>query len=96
MSWPKGVSWTKGYVAETGNPDGTKSAMPVHSGPFLFLHLPFTGKRRIMLYAGFRPTPTWGVGYGNEGDIGPLVRVSHYLKNKGWGNLGVALRVEKT
>ena len=89
--WPIGCSWTKGYIAETTNPDGTISKMKVHSGPFFWLPIQ-TRKYRIEMYAGFRPTPTWDVGYGNEGIIAKL---SRWLKKKGWGNLGFAFRVKR-
>lgn len=40
-------------------------------------------------YFGFRPTPPWCEGYGNEG-IFPCV--TKWLKRHGWGNFGIALR----
>jgi len=76
-------------MAETTNPDGTKEDIYVHGGPFLFYPDLFG---RIYLYAFFRPTPTWGVGYGDEGWAAPIAR---WLKKKGWGNIGFALRRAK-
>lgn len=95
MAWPVGFSWTKGYMAETTNPDGTISKMGVHGGPFFWLPIQVTKKFRIEIYAGFRPTPTWGIGYGNEGDGKIFTKIGQWLKKKGWGNLGFAFRFKK-
>jgi len=84
MSWKKGLTWTHGHEEITTNPDGTREPLWVHGGPFYF----HNGKR-IYLYVGFRPTPTWGPGYGDEGWFGGVAR---WLKRKGWGNIGIALR----
>ena len=58
----------------------------VHSGPFYFnpkfLNL-------VEFYIGFRPTAPGPIGWGNEG---LLVPVAQWLKKKGWGNFGIALR----
>lgn len=84
--WPIGWSWTKGYMAETKNPDGSKEKIYVHGGPFYFnpncLGL-------VYVYLFFRPTPVWSAGYGNEGWLYPIAR---WLKKIGFGNLGFALR----
>lgn len=90
MSWPKGISWTKGYIAETQNPDGTEEIMSVHSGPFFWLPIKL-GDKKLEIYLGFRPTPTWGSGYGNEGIF---AKVAQWMKKIGWGNLGLALRIK--
>jgi len=89
MSWKIGLTWTKGYWAETENPDGTKEDMYVHGGPFYFNPSLFG---LIYIYGGFRPTPTWSANYGDEGLLTPIAR---WLKKKGWGNLGFALRRAK-
>ena len=85
LSWKAGFSWTKGYWAITINPDGSREVIHVHSGPFLY----YPDCLGLYFYIGFRPTPTWSSGFGNEGILGPLAR---WLKKKGWGNLGVAFR----
>ena len=95
MAWTKGFSWTKGHWERTTNPDNTVSRMHVHAGPFFWLPLQITKNFRIEIYAGFRPTPTWGVGYGNEGDGKIFTRIGQWMKNKGWGNLGFAFRFKK-
>jgi hypothetical protein len=73
-------------LAETENPDGTKEKINVHGGPFYFnpncLGL-------VYIYMGFRPTPVWSAGYGDEGWLAPFAR---WLKRIGWGNFGIALR----
>lgn len=99
--WPIGISWTKGYMAETVNPDLTSSKIKVHGGPFFYLPIDFAiGIRRmrrfrIEMYAGFRPTPTWGIGYGNEGDGKIFTKLGQWLKKQGWGNLGFAFRIKR-
>jgi len=89
MEWPVGFSTTKQYVAETENPDGSKEASSVHGGPFYF-NPNFLGL--FYIYAGFRPTPVWSSGYGDEGLFSPVARL---LKKSGWGNLGFAIRRPK-
>jgi len=86
MSWPRGFSWTEGHDEITTNPDGTQEQLRVHSGPFYF-NPAILGL--VYCYLGFRPTATWGAGYGDEGWAGPVARC---LKRLGWGNIGVALR----
>ena len=93
MSWQQGITWTKGYLAVTGNPDGSQKEINVHAGPFVFFDVAFVFFR-VQFYAGFRPTPTWSSGYGNEGE-GLFGHLGRWMKNKGWGNLGLALRVKK-
>lgn len=89
MSWPIGWSWTKGYMAETENPDGSKEKIYVHGGPFLF----YPGLLGLVyIYMGFRPTPVWSSGFGNEGWLAPIAR---WMKKIGWGNFGIALRKAK-
>lgn len=90
--WFKGFSWTKGYMAETTNPDGTVQKMGVHGGPFFWWPIQVTAHFRIEMYVGFRPTPTWGKGYGNEG---LFAKIARWLKDKGWGNIGFAFRFKK-
>ncbi len=91
MAWKKGFSWTEGYIAETKNPDGTITKIKVHSGPFFWF--PIRIKDYVLeVYLGFRPTPTWDVGYGNEG---LFPKIAQWLKKKGWGNLGFAFRIKK-
>ena len=77
-SWPLYFSWTKGYKTVTTNPDRTVEEMKLCSGPF-FLSLFF-------IYAGARPTPPWSPSYGNEGLL------ARFLKKKGYGNLGFAVK----
>lgn len=86
MAWSKGWSWTKGYWAETENPDGSKDRIYVHSGLFYFNP---NCMGLFYCYMGFRPTPVWSAGYGNEGWFFPIAR---WLKKIGWGNFGIALR----
>jgi len=85
MAWRTGLTWTHGYKTDTINPDGTRYFIGVHGGPFLFIN-----NRWLYLYAGFRPTPPWGPGYGDEGILGK--RFARWMKVHGWGNLGIALR----
>ena len=87
--WPTGFSWTQTHIEKTTNPDGSREYMKVHGGPFYFNPSVFG---RIYIYIGFRPTATWGAGYGDEGWLAPLAR---WLKRKGWGNFGIALRRAK-
>jgi len=82
--WRTGLTWTHGHYEWTKNPDGTLWYAYVHGGPFYF----HNGKY-IYCYIGFRPTPTWGPGYGDEGWFGGVAR---WMKRHGWGNLGFALR----
>ncbi len=89
MTWPTGFSWTRGHDEMTTNPDGTQEPMHVHGGPFYF-NPSLLG--RLYCYLGFRPTATWGPGYGDEGVLGGLARL---LKRRGWGNLGMAVRRAK-
>ena len=88
--WLIGFSWTTGYETQTTNPDGTKEIIRVHGGPFYFNPSLFG---LVYIYAGFRPTPTWGPGYGDEGLLGKTF--ARWMKGKGWGNLGIALRRAK-
>lgn len=86
MGWKTGWSWTKGYWTWTENPDGTISKIYVHSGLFYF-NPRLLGI--IYIYMGFRPTPTWGEGFGDEGWLAPIAR---WMKKNGWGNFGIAIR----
>jgi len=92
MSWPEGISWTKGYDAVTINPDESKEEMHVHSGPFLWLTKKLSDKYKLEFYLGFRPTPTWSAGIGNEGIFPKLAQL---LKKIKWGNFGFACRIKK-
>ena len=93
MAWRQGLSWTRGYWVEVTNPDNTRERLYVHGGPFLYFRvpIPFTG-RYLEFYAGFRPTPPWSKGYGNEGLL-PWVKA--ILLKFNMGNLGFALRIKK-
>lgn len=96
MEWPRGLTWIEGYEAITTNPDGTTEKIRVHGGPFYYnprlLYLPVV-KRWVFVYAGFRPTPTWGPGYGDEGVLG---FVGRWMKKVGWGNFGwITVRLKK-
>ncbi len=86
MTWPLGLSWTVGHREITTNPDGTTEELGVHGGPFYY-NPAILGC--IYFYMGFRPTATWGPGYGDEGWCG---RAARFLKRRGWGNMGLALR----
>lgn len=81
--WKEGLSWSRGRWVITINPDGSTKELYISSGPFLFIR--FNG---IEFYAGFRPTPPW-YRVGNEG---LFPRIARWLKDHGWGNLGLALR----
>ena len=83
MGWPLGFSYTRGHWETTTNPDGTKKALYVCSGPFYFR------QRGVYIYAGARPTATWAEGYGDEGYLGFIAR---WLKRHGFGNYGIAVR----
>ena len=89
MSWPVGWSWTKGRWVVTVNPDGTKKELYISSGPFYFNPGLFGV---LYVYFGFRPTPPWAEGYGDEGLLGPFAR---WIKRHGFGNFGIALRWAK-
>lgn len=95
MAWKIGFSWTEGHWENTTNPDNTVSTMYVHGGLFFWLPLQITNTMRIETYIGFRPTPTWSIGYGNEGDGKFFTRIGQWMKRKGWGNFGIALRIKK-
>lgn len=95
MAWEKGISWTKGAWTTTTNPDGSIIPIRVHGGLFIWLPINLTKSLRLEFYAGFRPTPTWGIGYGNEGDTRLFTMLGQWLKQVGWGNLGLALRLKK-
>ena len=88
MTWPIGWSWTQGRMEMTGDPDGKQRPMGVHGGPFFFNPRLFG---RVYVYAGFRPTPPWSPGFGDEGPWW-WVPVAQWLKRKGFGNFGIALR----
>jgi hypothetical protein len=92
MSWPVGISWTKGYTATTQNPDGSEQTMEVHTGPFVWLPKVKLFGKTWEIYLGFRPTPTWGAGFGNEGIF---AGIAQFLKKKGFGNIGLAFRIKK-
>ena len=83
MSWIKGISWTKGYTSE----DGIKVA----SGPFFWLPIKL-GEKKLEIYLGFRPTPTWPIGKGNEGIVPVLAQ---WFKKLGIGNFGMCFRIKK-
>lgn len=89
MEWKKGISWTKGCWTWTENPDGTISRIYVHGGPFVFYP---KCMGLFYCYMGFRPTPVWSAGFGDEGWLAPIAR---WLKKIGYGNLGFALRRPK-
>lgn len=99
MSWPVPMfSWTKGRWDVTTVPaDKTKSGVAetydiyVHGGPFIWFEDKWFIKK---FYFGFRPTPPWPIGYGNEGD-GIFGNLGRWLKRKNMGNLGFALRFKK-
>ena len=91
MAWKKFFSYTKSYEAETINPDGTKEFIKVHGGLFFWLPIDF-GKYKLEMYAGFRPTPTWSLGIGNEGIIPEFKRL---MMKWGMSNLGFAFRIKK-
>lgn len=107
MSWPHGFSWTRGHWAVSVVPEavlhqkgmtgeylpehgmrGKEYIVYVHGGPFLFWEN--VGPVRTF-YAGFRPTPTWPEGFGNEGE-GVFGKLGRWLKRRNWGNLGFCLR----
>ncbi len=91
MAWEKGFSYTKGYTATTVNPDGSEESVKVHGGLFFWLPIDF-GKRRLEIYAGFRPTPTWSLGVGNEGVIPAFKRL---MWKWNMANFGLCLRIKK-
>lgn len=93
--WIKGFSITPGYSTYTTNPDSSVVTAKVHGGLFYWNQFPLWKGRYLEVYFGFRPTPTWGVGYGNEGD-GLFTKLGQYLKKKGWGNLGFAFRLKRS
>lgn len=92
MAWKTGLSWTRGYWVEVTNPDNTKERIYVHGGPFLYLRISIPWTRKVIeIYAGFRPTPPWSKGYGNEGLI---PKVKYFLMKHNMGNLGFAFRIK--
>jgi hypothetical protein len=91
--WIKGLTWTPFQLTTTTNPDGSVQASKVHAGLFLWFTMSLWEGRYIEVYAGFRPTPVWSSGYGNEGI---LTSISQWLKKKGLGNLGFALRLKRS
>lgn len=95
MTWPLGWSYTSGGIKITVDPDGEHRPIGVHGGWFYFNpDLPWWIPYFTYFYAGWRPTPTWSVGFGNEGPWW-WVPVSHWMKEHGYGNLGIALRKKK-
>lgn len=91
--WIEGLTYTKGYHTFTTNPDDSVGIIYVHGGLFFWKRFYLSDKKYIEVYAGFRPTPPWSVGYGNEGD-GIFTKSGQWLKKKGWGNLGFAIRLK--
>ncbi len=89
MSWPQGISWTKGRWETTVMPDGTTKELYLQCGLFYFNPSIFG---IVYFYIGFRPTPPWAEGYGDEGLFGSVAR---WMKRHGFGNLGIALRRAK-
>lgn len=89
MAWPIGFSWTETHWEITTNPDKSTEPMRVQGGPFYFNPRIFG---LVYLYAGMRPTGTWGAGWGDEGWLTPLARL---MKGWGIGNFGLALRRAK-
>lgn len=99
MAWKTGWSWTETHWEITTNPDGSTEPMRVQGGPFYFNPNLLGRKvfgRYIYIYWGFRPTATWGVGYGDEG-WWPFNMISHWMKVGGVGNLAIfpTLRFER-
>ena len=92
-TWVKGLTWTPFLLTTTTNPDGSIQTARVHAGLFLWFQIPCKS-RYLEVYAGFRPTPVWSVGFGNEGD-GVFTKLGQWLKKKGWGNLGFACRIKR-
>lgn len=78
-------------MTATVNPDATVTTIKVHSGPFFWLPVSL-GKYKLEMYAGFRPTPVWKLGMGNEGIIPAFKRLMMKL---GMSNLGFAFRIKK-
>lgn len=95
MSWKQGITWTKTHWADNTNPDGTTVRLRVQGGPFLWYQFNISETRYLEIYAGFRPTPTWGIGYGNEGDGWLFTKIGQFMKRIGCGNLGFAFRLKK-
>lgn len=88
MAWPLGFSWTETHREITTNPDGSMEGIQVQGGPFYFNPNLLGRKvfgRYIYTYWGFRPTATWGAGYGDEG-WWPFYIISRWMKTAGWGN----------
>ncbi len=95
MAWKIGFSWTETHNVITTNPDGSDTLMRMQGGPFFFTpHLVRLFGRRLEIYAGFRPTPPWSAGWGNEGDFG-MGWFGRLAKKWGFGNLGFAFRFKR-
>lgn len=91
--WIMGLTWTDGYGGVTTNPDGSVEMAKVHSGLFYWNKFDLWQGRYLEVYAGFRPTPTWSVGFGNEGIS---VWWAHFKKRHGFGNLGSSFRLKRS
>lgn len=87
--WVQGITWTPGHWETTTNPDNTKKELYVNSGFFLWLDWINCYLFHLYFYIGFRPTATWGEGYGDEGWFGPVAR---WTKRHGFGNFAATLR----
>ena len=103
MSWTTGLSWTKGYWQRVVPPpqnllipelEVVDRDVYVSSGPFFWKDWKYTKSTGKLFdwyfYFGFRPTPPWPEGYGDEGILGFIGR---WMKRHGYGNFGAALRI---
>lgn len=97
-SWPSGLYWTRGYWATSEFPEEKANLAPCDEGVYvraksLRMHVcsgPFFFTRNFLgaeMYAGFRPTPPWPPGVGNEG-FWWWAPAARWLKRHGCGNLG--------
>ncbi|MBI5875792.1 MAG: RHS repeat-associated core domain-containing protein [Deltaproteobacteria bacterium] len=83
------MGWTRNRHENVTNPDGKVTSERAHGGPFILSETRM-GSKQFQNYYGFRPGPAWHEGYGNQG-IFPWL--AEWLKKRGYGNLGLGLRL---
>lgn len=91
-NWPVWFSWTKGKIDKSYDIDGKEFTMQIHGGLFFWLPFEITKRCWFECYIGFRPSCPWPIGQGNEG---LFASIAQWLKKKGYGNLGFALRFKE-
>lgn len=92
--WSTGLSWTKKFDEASHNPDGTIYVNHGHCGPFLFIRKLLFDWKFFEFYIGMKPTAGYDPKFDSFWFVRLLSPVINYLNNRGFGNLGFALRLK--